>query len=355
MSDTGLNSMLSFSYPTSDSIQRHCSRGFSVAKARPLFFGHSQPVLPGRFGFYDLRNDKTILEQLDYASEIGVNAFCYWHYWFAGKRLLNGPLDRMIALPDRGVKFILGWANETWTGIWHGLPNQVIQEQTYSRDELHDHAKLIARYINSDKYLKIGALSPFLIYKPKQIPVVNDYLHELREYVRKFGGGDLYIIGNWGPGRREQISKPGDYGLNAVVANNLGRYFANDKMQIAYTSFWHIAKKLGFGPQIQNYGSTMDTLASAFRTVDGIVHASVITGWDNTPRSGRRGLVLIGYNKQSFSKAVSLAMQLESNNNNQILFLKSWNEWAEGNTIEPKFNEEWSAGSVLANALTSRS
>jgi hypothetical protein len=261
----------------------------NVAKAQPLFPGHVQPVLPGRLGFYDLRCDETILEQFDYAKSIGVGAFCYWHYWFAGKRVLHRPLERMIALPNRGVKVMLGWANESWTGIWHGLSSQVIFQQTYSREELREHAKLITSYINSDRYLKVGNTSPFLIYKPRLIPYAKNYLDELRECVRKNGGGDLYIIGCWGPGRTEQINKPGDLGLDAVVANNVGHYFKSRTAQAAYLGAWKIANKIGLGPEIRSYKSTIDTLEAAYRVVDGIVHSTVVTGWDNTPRSARRG------------------------------------------------------------------
>jgi len=322
-----------------------------VAKARPLFPGHIQPVLPGSLGFYDLRCDKTILEQFDYANAIGVDAFCYWHYWFAGKRVLHRPLDRMIALPDKGVKVMLGWANESWTGIWHGLSNQAIFQQTYNRDELKEHAKVIAGYINSDRYLKIGDTSPFLIYKPRLIPDAKNYLDELRECVRKQGGGDLYIIGSWGPGRSEQVNKPAELSLDAVVANNVGRYFTSRIAQAAYLGAWKAGKKAGLGPEIRSYHSTTKTLRAAYNVVDGIVHSSVVTGWDNTPRSGRRGLVLTGYGEESFRNAVIAAVELEQKNTNQLLFVKSWNEWAEGNTIEPKFKEVWSAGEVLRSLL----
>lgn len=324
----------------------------NVAKARPLYPGHVQPVLPGRLGFYDLRCDESILEQLDYANEIGIGAFCYWHYWFSGKRVLHRPLDRMIALPDRGVKVMLGWANESWTGIWHGLSNKVIFQQTYNREELQAHAKLITSYINSDRYLKIDNVSPFLIYKPRLIPDAKDYLDELREYVRKLGGGDLYIIGTWGPGRTEQINKPSNFGLDAVVANNVGRYHESRIAQAAYQGAWMVAKKIGLGPERRSYTSTIDTLKAANRVVDGIVHSTVVTGWDNTPRSGRRGLVLTGYNQVSFRESIEAAFSFEERNARKLLFVKSWNEWAEGNTLEPVFKEAWSAGQVLTAALS---
>lgn len=324
----------------------------NVAKARPLYPGHVQPILPGRFGFYDLRNDETILAQLDYAKEIGINVFCYWHYWFAGKRVLHRPLDRIVALPDRGVKIMLGWANESWTGIWHGLSNQVILQQTYNRDELNEHAKLIASYINTDHYLTVGKLAPFLIYKPRLIPDTKNYLNELRECVRRHGGGDLYIIGNWGPGRSEQVNRPRDLGLDAVVATTVGGYFDSRVARMIYLGAWNIARKFGLGPEIRPYKSTIKTLRAAHRVIEGTVHSTVVTGWDSTPRSSRRGLVLTGYNKKTFKDAAIEAIKRERDNSPSLLFIKSWNEWAEGNTIEPKFKETWRAGKTLAKLLS---
>lgn len=324
----------------------------NVAKARPLFPGHVQPILPGSLGFYDLRCDEAILAQLDYAKSIGVTAFCHWHYWFGGKRVLHRPLDRMIELPDRGIKMMLGWANESWTGIWHGLSSQVIFQQTYNRDELNEHAKLIAAYIDSDRYLKMDSASPFLVYKPRLIPDAKNYIDELRERVRHYGGGDLYIIGSWGPGRTEQVNLPSDLGLDAVVANNVGRYFNTRIAQRMYLGAWKLARELGLGPEIRGYASTIDTLRAAHDVVDGTVHSTVVTGWDNTSRSSKLGLVLAGYNKTSFEKAIHVALEMEEKNTTQMLFIKSWNEWAEGNTIEPKFKESWSAGDVLAKSLS---
>lgn len=324
------------------------SEWHNVAKARPLFPGHSQPILPGKLGFYDLRCDDTLIEQTDYALSIGVSCFCHWHYWFGGKRLLHRAFDRMLDLPDRGMKLMLGWANESWTGIWHGLDKKVMIKQTYDRDELKRHAQLISTYVRSDRYLKLDSLSPFLIYKPRSIPNSLDYLSELRDEVRKCGGGELYLVGTWGPGRSERINEPAALGLDAVVANNVGCFFETDFGQKLYAGTWHFVKKLGLGPEVRAYDSTIRTLEAAHRVVKGVVHSTVVTGWDNTPRTGRRGLVLTNYNDRTFSNALSIAIEYERKNQKKLLFLKSWNEWAEGNVIEPKFNEQWSVGDLLA-------
>lgn len=323
----------------------------NVARARPLYPGHVQPKLPGRFGFYDLRCTETLVAQIDYSLEIGINAFCYWHYWFAGKRLLHRPLDDMLKLGHPHFRFILGWANETWTGVWHGAANKVIAKQSYGSKELADHASLLSSYIESGKYLDVNGRFPLVIYKPRQIPNAPEYLGELKEHVRRITGANLYLIGNWSPGRNSEFSDPALYGLDAAVITPCAAYFCSSLLSAAYRFLWRRLTNFGIGPEIRAYKSVISTLELGMRSVSGVSHATVVTGWDNTPRSGRRGLVLAGYNQASFERAARSALAIERSNAEPILFVKSWNEWAEGNTIEPLFDERWSAGTTLRKVL----
>lgn len=340
-------------HPTGEN-DRFWGEGFTewhnVARARPLFPGHVQPMLPGKLGFYDLRCDDNLRGQMAYARQLGIDAFCHWHYWFAGRRLLHGPLDRMLEL-DPGFRFMLGWANESWTGVWHGETRRMLIEQAYDAQELEAHAELIARYIGTGSYLEIGGLFPFVIYKPNLIPHPVDYLGELREQVHRRCGASLYMVGNWSPGRSGEVRAPTSIGLDAVVVTPVAAYFRSFWAQNLYSGVWQLLRRAGVGPEIRRYRSAMSTLARAVENIDGTAHATVVTGWDNTPRSRRRGLVLTGYDAESFRQMVRDAIALEMRNDRPLLFVKSWNEWAEGNVIEPRFNEEWSAGEVFRQAL----
>lgn len=320
----------------------------NVAQARPLYPGHIQPKLPGAFGFYDLRCDETIEEQLIYANYVGIDAMCYWHYWFSGKRLLHDVLDRMLKLPNYGVGFMLGWANESWSGVWHGAPNRVLIEQKYDDRELIAHAELLCSYFMHDRYVRMDdGRTPFLIYKPRKIPNAKRYLAALRQAIQACGGGDLYLIGNWSPGMNDAFSRPEEYGLDAAVITPVGVPLSLRLTKALYTGFWKFTRELGFGPQLISYKSTKKVLEYGFSQIQGVAHATIVTGWDNTPRSGRRGLVLYGYNQNSLYDVAKHACEWERANANKLLFIKSWNEWAEGNVVEPCFKETWSAGNVL--------
>lgn len=322
----------------------------NVAKARSLYPGHAQPRLPGKLGFYDLRCDDTLRDQMNYARHVGIDAFCHWHYWFGGRRLLHAPLDRMIQL-DPSFKFMLGWANESWTGVWHGETRRLLIEQTYSDAEMKAHAKLLARYVDSGSYLESEGVHPFVIYKPRLIPRPIEYLGTLKDEVRRLCGATLYFVGNWTPGRAGEVRSPAQLGLDAAVVTPVAAYFGNPILQNTYSLVWQGLRKLGIGPEVRHYKDTGRTLSSAIPGIDGVAHATVVTGWDNTPRSSRRGLVLRGYDQQEFIAAARAAIELEQRNTRKLLFVKSWNEWAEGNVLEPYFKESWSAGEALRSAL----
>lgn len=323
----------------------------NVAKARPLYPGHEQPKLPGKFGFYDLRCSGTLREQQRYAQEIGINAFCFWHYWFAGKRLLHAPLDTLLGMAEPGFRFMLGWANETWSGVWHGAPNKVIVEQTYGREELESHCKILQHYMLSGAYLTIDGRYPFVIYKPRQVRYSKDYFQRMKELIKQATGKDLYLIGNWSPGRSGEFAVPSDHGMDAAVITPVAQHFKSAAVRTISTGIWSGLRKCGVGPQLRRYSKVSATLQAGRRYIRGVSHATVVTGWDNSPRSGRRALVLTGYDESSFRRAARLAVDLELENGSPLLFVKSWNEWAEGNVIEPRFKETWSAGAALKSVI----
>ena len=323
----------------------------NVARARPLYFGHKQPILPGKLGFYDLRLDTTIEEQIEYACNNYIDGFCYWHYWFNGEILLGEAFDRLLALSNERVKLMLGWANESWTGIWHGARDKVLIKQTYSKEELEQHCVLLASYFRNNNYLLHDGRPTLLIYKPRLIPDCRAYLENLRSQIWKINKQEVYIIGDWSPGFHQRINKPQDYGLDAVVVTPVGVLKENNYLQYCYLVFDRFKKTIGIGPEIRNYDSIRKTRELANRMIDGIVHQSIVTGWDNTPRSGRRGLVLRHYNKRTFARDLRDVYEREMSNNTGLVFVKSFNEWAEGNVFEPKFRADWTESEVLARVI----
>src|ERR1039457_4911938 len=143
----------------------------NTAKAKPLFTGHYQPHVPADLGFYDLRLPESRKAQADMARAYGIEAFCYYHYWFAGKRLLERPVNEIIESGEPDFPFCLCWANDTWSGIWHGTPKHILVEQTYpGYDDYKAHFDYLLKAFSDRRYLTIDGKPLFVVYQPYHMP-----------------------------------------------------------------------------------------------------------------------------------------------------------------------------------------
>src|SRR5260370_41455353 len=149
-------------------------RGFTewtnTAKAKPLFRGHYQPHVPADLGFYDLRVPETRQAQADMAAAYGIEGFCYYHYWFAGKRILERPFNEVLKSGQPKLPFCLCWANHTWTGIWLGEPNRILIEQTYPGEHDHRaHFDALLPAFTDPRYVTMHDKPIFVIFRPTEI------------------------------------------------------------------------------------------------------------------------------------------------------------------------------------------
>jgi len=315
----------------------------NVAKARPLFRGHLQPKLPGELGFYDLRLSQTRKDQAELAKNHGVYGFCYWHYWFGGKKLLEQPLDEVLQSGEPNFPFCVGWANESWTGIWHGAPNEILIDQTYPSNDPEHHYETLRILFQDERYIKHEGKPVFYVYKPNLLPKKNLYLERLRELAVKDGFPGLYILGTWSPNPGGRFPSANDLGLDgAIVLNITGRHTTEVGYHLLNAVIEKIKNKIGLsiGPKKIDYGNTIDAMLPCLKGFPFEAYNTVISNWDNTARSGRKGLVLTNSSPSLFKRSLRLAVQnvrsrYGIDSDQQYIFLKSWNEWAEGNYVEP--------------------
>ncbi len=170
-------------------------RGFTewtnTAKARPLFPGHRQPNLPADLGFYDLRVPETRAAQAELAREHGVEAFAYWHYWFGnGDRILERPFTEVLQSGEPDFPFCLAWANQTWTGIWHGAADRVLKQQRYlgEEDDLR-HFQTVLPAFRDDRYLRVGGRPVFYVFRPEELPDAAAFVDRWQTVRRRRGPG----------------------------------------------------------------------------------------------------------------------------------------------------------------------
>ena len=309
----------------------------NTAKARPLFRGHEQPHVPADLGFYDLRLPEAREAQADLARQYGLEGFCYYHYWFAGRRLLERPFEQVLASGKPDFPFCLCWANETWTGIWHGAADRILVEQTYPGDEDHQrHFDYLLPAFEDPRYIRVDGRPLFMVYRPLNIPDPKRFTDLWRELAEKAGLPGLYLICE----HRDSDWDPHEYGFDAVMLSRLPprraamkkwATWANPIRKLRY--WWADVRGL---PTIHQYRHVLDHMITD--PVPGIEsYPYVVPNWDNTPRSGSNGMVLQGSTPELFRRHLRRALERVRPNtpDKRIVFIKSWNEWAEGNHLEP--------------------
>ena len=315
----------------------------NTAKARRRYPGHYQPHVPADLGFYDLRSPESREAQADLARQFGVEGFLYWHYWFAGRRILERPFTEVLAegRPDFG--FALAWANQTWSGIWHGAPDRVLIEQHYPGEDDHRaHFEAVLAAFRDPRYIRVDDKPLFYVFRPEQLPHAGAFVDQWQQMARQAGLPGLFLVAEMSDllGAGPVFPDPFAAGFDAGVHVRLPAEASG-----ATVRSMRVLRRLG-RPELYPYLDRPVTRPPS--SSEQPVYPCVYPNWDNSPRSGRRGLVLHGSRPDRFRVHVEDAVRRVSAMpaDRRLLFLKSWNEWAEGNHLEPDLR--WGRGYLEA-------
>lgn len=348
-------------YPTPEN-DRWWGKGFTewtnVAKAKPSFRGHIQPKIPTDLGFYDLRVPETRKAQAELAKEYGVEGFCYWHYWFGnGKRLLDRPFREVLISGKPDFPFCLGWANHSWSNkTWqknHAFQKDtVFVEQTYGDvDDYKRHFYTVLKAFKDPRYITVDGKPLFFIFDPASIPDLDEFIKLWRNLAIQNGLEGIHFVGKAASVGRFDRGITYDYlsdakknyeeilkkGLDAVNSVNLRRaeILAVGKYK---KMFDRLANKIFSGSKVEKY-DYRKIIKYLFTEEDKLenIYPTIIPRWDKTPRLGKRSYVYINSTPALFKKSVQEAVELVKNKKpeHRIIFLQAWNEWGEGNFMEP--------------------
>lgn len=303
----------------------------NVAKARPLFPGHRQPNLPGELSFYDMRLAETLESQGELAAFGGIDAFCYYHYWFAGRLLLERPLEILLARRTPEIPFCLCWANHSWTNHWAGFSDEILVKQTYPGIEDHrSHYEYLRRFFEDGRYLRVDGKPLLAVFHPGDIPEVARFVETFKRWAQEDGFGGLFMIA-----LHNESSLLGD-GFDALAPHSLNGALAS-YLKGGKRLYHALRRRMRYPRWVIDY-ATLDPFFENHR-YDGLTTLpTAIPNWDNTPRVGRRGLVLANSSPERFGEHLRRSVAGFSGTDDareRILFIKSWNEWAEGNYLEP--------------------
>ena len=329
-------------YPT-PSNDLWYGKGFTewtnLGKARKCYPGHDFPHVPGELGYYDLRLPETREAQADLAREYGIEGFCYYHYWFGnGIRELERPFHEVLTSGKPDFPFCLCWANQTWKKkMWNNdavVDAKILREQCYPGPEDEKaHFETCLPAFRDPRYIHVDGKPLFMIYRPLDLPDPAAFVAHWQELARKNHLKGIYFIGQTPDADRElsAILQTGIDGVNTLRMHDYRRRWNPVKYALKRLC-WNLSPY----PKIVDYKDISRFFIAKEDSLENIF-PSVLPNWDHSPRSGCGGSIIHGSSPRLFERNVRAALKaMESKQpEHQLIFIKSWNEWGEGNYMEP--------------------
>ena len=339
----------------------------NVVKAKPLFKGHYQPHLPADLGFYDLRLPEVRQQQADLAREAGLEGFCYYHYWFGnGKQLLERPFNEVLASGKPDFPFCICWANHDWTNkTWvkdkSTHRDSMIMKMEYSMEDHVAHFNALLPAFKDKRYITVDGKPLFAIYQPKAIPDVEKFIALWQKMARENGLPGIHFVGYSvnSSGRSVKGNKVSlwttdeaaehyksvlDLGFDAVLSSGLSRAQSICKGKLKMLFYFLTKNSVLPTSNICDYSDVMKHYYVEEDAWEN-VYPTLLPQWDRTPRAGKGTNPLINATPEKFQKTIENALELIKNKapEHKILFLKAWNEWGEGDYVEPddRFGHGW--------------
>lgn len=341
-------------YPTPENDE-WWGKGFTewtnVAKTFPLYKGHYQPRIPADLGFYDLRLPETRKAQAELAREHGIEGFAYWHYWFAGRCILERTFNEVLACREPNFPFCLAWANDTWSGIWHGNNDKILIEQTYPGKKDHiDHFNYVLNAFKDRRYIRAENKPLFYINNPKEIPDCAGFIKLWNKLAKENGIDRIYFVGrtDYPEKNAQELLNIGFDGIHSFrfeeSFSKMKGHNIRQRLIRKILKTFKLSKKIDL--TIYDYKDFIENLITEGDS-NHIFYPTIYPSWDNTARRGKKENALIMENStpEVFKVHVRKVLDIvkEKPYENRIIFLKSWNEWAEGNYMEPdlKFGRQY--------------
>jgi len=337
----------------------------NVAKAKPLFRGHYQPRLPADLGFYDLRVPEVREQQAELAREHGIYGFCYYHYWFGnGKQLLERPFNEVLASGKPDFPFMLCWANQTWKGVWFGASKgkTLIEQQYPGADDYEKHFNSIVDAFHDPRYITIDKKPVFCVYLPRDIPDLQVFVDVFRKSAIKAGLSGIYLLA----GNCPSTWIPAENGFDGMISSNF-HTFRNDMKKYLIKDKSAFLGKVERKLRSMLFSKSFDdrnkpffidyrkltNLISNWPEVSFDYFPEVVPDWDNSPRAGVKSLIVKSSTAELWQNHLNRSFQYVLNKpaDRQYIFIKSWNEWAESNYLEPDSKNELTYLKTLKNTL----
>jgi lipopolysaccharide biosynthesis protein len=308
----------------------------NVTNAKPVFKNHNQPQLPTDLGFYDLRLEEARIAQAELAKQYSIDGFAYYHYWFSGKRLMKEPIDEILKSKKPDFPFCYFWANESWSRRWLGEDKEILIEQNYSEEDDKMHAEWLVESFKDERYIKINNRPIFLIYKPFDLPNSKRTIEIFSEVCLANGIEKPYFIAS---NSHNDTTNPFNLGFDHCLhfqpRLQVLSQFLKDGPTLTRTIRNILQGHFSASLKIYNYKQYKKSIKKIKFTHKGF--PCVLVGFDNTARRGKNGIILKNQNIDDYKESLILAKNdiAEFPDEEKLIFINAWNEWAEGNHLEP--------------------
>ena len=313
----------------------------NVTRGRPMYAGHLQPRRPGELGYYDLRVREVRHRQVDLARKYGVHGFCYYYYWFSGQRLLERPLDLMLADREVDFPFCICWANENWSRRWDGSEQDILMEQKHLADDPVRFIEDLAPVLRDPRYIRVNGAPMLLVYRPDIIPDLTAVLRVWRSTAEKLGIGSLHLCAVQSFGYSSSLED----GFDAMVEfppHSIGVGEVTDTMP-------DVAPE--FKGKIFSYPDVIRYCLNQGSGIGLPVYRGLMSGWDNTARRGSNSHVFHGGTPENYEVWLRRLLDYTRRHHqgdHRLVFVNAWNEWGEGAYLEP--DEQFGYGFLEATA-----
>lgn len=311
----------------------------NLRKAKKLFKNH-KILYPKNSHYYDLSDPKTIEWQIKIAKDHSISGFAYYHYWFNGRKILEKPAEKFLSSNNLQHEYYFMWANHDWTRSWVGNNKQMLIKQTYgSAKDWEDHFNYLLPFFEDKRYLKINGMPVFEIYIPKDIPKFDEMIELWNSLAKLKNFPGIYLVEHHD--YLDYVSRKPSIHAKAVTyqqhSMGLVDYLKNKSLPKKVIDY--LKRKFSFGPAIYDYEEVSKYVMKFNESIEINSQFDVVlqsnTGWDNTPRYGKRGYVLNNCSDKLFKDNLLSAYNIACKNNWKILNVACWNEWAEGMVLEP--------------------
>jgi glycosyl transferase family WbsX len=316
----------------------------NVARATPLFDGHYQPRLPGALGFYDLRLDEVRHKQIELARSHGIYGFCYYYYWFNGRRILERPLDRYIADPTVDFPFCICWANENWSRRWDGGNQEVLLVQEHDTASDMEFIRDVMPLLKDPRYIRVNGLPLLVLYRTDLLKVPAATAAGWREECEKAGLPGLHLCA----AQTFEVGDPRPYGFDSACE------FPPHKHAIG-----HITQEIaGLPADFKGWICDYELVARHSLTApvpDYPLYRGIFPSWDNTARKRLQALIFHNADPARYEYWLRGLVEYTRQNlvgDQRIIFVNAWNEWAEGAHLEPDLKNGSSYLEATLSALS---